>query len=117
MATTNVTCRNGAFDFVINRAPVLERDERIMDNSFLMLLKFVKKIGVRRVYCAGFDGYSDRENNYNDPSMEYDFVKSEALHLNSHMKAAIAEYRKYMDIIFITYSAYDATEDIEGGAI
>ena len=117
LATTNVTCRNGDFDFVINRAPLLERDERIMDNSFLMLLKFIKKIGIRRVYCAGFDGYSDRENNYNDPTMEYDFVKSEALHLNSHMKAAIAEYRKSMDINFITYSAYDATEDIEGGAI
>lgn len=117
LATTNVTCRGGQFDFVINRAPLLEKDEKIIDNSFLMLLKFLNTIGIRRVFCAGFDGYSDRENNYNNPEMEYDFVKREAFSLNSHMKASISEYRKKMDISFITYSAYDAEEDIHGAAI
>lgn len=117
MATTNVTCRNGHFDFVINRAPLLEKDEKIIDNSFLMLVKFLNNIGVKKVYCAGFDGYSDKENNYNNPEMEYDFVKREAVSLNSHMKQSIVEYRKKMDITFITYSAYDAEEDIHGAAI
>lgn len=117
LATTNVTCRNGQFDFVINRAPLLEKDEKIIDNSFLMLVKFLNNIGIKEVYCAGFDGYSDKENNYNNPEMEYDFVKREAVSLNSHMKASIANYRKTMDIVFITYSAYDAEEDIHGAAI
>ena len=117
LATTNVTCRGGKFDFVINRAPLLEKNEKIMDNSFLMLLKFLDSIGIREVYCAGFDGYSDRENNYNKPEMEYDFVKREAFSLNSHMKNAITEYRRRMSITFITYSAYDAEEDIHGAAI
>lgn len=117
LATTNVTCRNGKFDFVINRAPLLEKDEKIIDNSFLMLVKFLHSIGVKEIFCAGFDGYSDKENNYNNPEMEYDFVKREAVSLNSHMKASIAEYRTKMDITFITYSAYDAEEDIHGAAI
>ena len=117
LATTNVTPRNGKFDFVINRAPLLEKDERIIDNSFLMLIKFLNGIGIKEVYCAGFDGYSDRESNYNNPEMEYSFVKREAFSLNSHMKASISEYRKSMDIRFITYSAYDAEEDIHGAAI
>lgn len=117
LATTNVTCRNGKFSFVINRAPLLEKDEKIIDNSFLMLIKFLNSIGIKEVYCAGFDGYSDRENNYNNPEMEYDFVKREAVSLNTHMKASIAGYRRTMDITFITYSAYDAEEDIHGAAI
>ena len=117
LATTNVTCRNGAFDFVINRAPLLEKDEAIIDNSFLMLIKYLHRIGIREVWCAGFDGYSDKESNYNDPAMEYDFVKREAVSLNKHMKASIAEYRKSMDIHFITFSAYDMEEDIHGAAI
>jgi 4-hydroxy 2-oxovalerate aldolase len=117
LATTNVTCRNGQFDFVINRAPLLEKDEKIIDNSFLMLVKFLSNIGIKDVYCAGFDGYSDKENNYNNPEMEYDFVKREAVNLNSHMKASIADYRKTMNVTFITYSAYDAEEDIQGAAI
>ena len=117
LATTNVTCRNGEFDFVINRAPLLEKDEAIIDNSFLMLIKYLHRIGIKEVWCAGFDGYSDKESNYNKPEMEYDFVKREAVSLNKHMKASIAEYRKSMDIHFITFSAYDVEEDIHGAAI
>lgn len=33
------------------------------------------------------------------------------------MKKSIVGYRKHMDIHFITYSAYDAEEDIHGAAI
>lgn len=117
LATTNVTCRNGKFDFVINRAPLLEKNEKIIDNSFLMLIKFLSGIGIKEVYCAGFDGYSDRESNYNNPEMEYDFVKREAVSLNSHVKASVEFYRQSMDITFITYSAYDVEDDIHGAAI
>lgn len=117
LATTNVECRNGSFDFVVNRAPLLETDESIIDNSFLMLIKFLKSIGVREAFCAGFDGYSDKEDNYCNPAMEYFFVKKEAFRLNKHMKEAIAELRSTMDIRFITYSAYDEVEDINGASI
>ena len=117
LATSNVTCRNGNFDFLINRAPLLEKDEKIIDNSFLMLIKFLNNIGEKDIYCAGFDGYSETENNYNHPEMEYDFVKREATHLNKHMKTSIKAYRSAMNIIFITYSAYEVEEDIHSAAI
>lgn len=117
LATTNVECRNGSFDFVINRAPLLEDKESIIDNSFLMLLKFFKSIDIDELYCAGFDGYSDKEDNYCNPTMEYFFVKQKASHLNFHMKNAIADFRKTMNIKFITYSAYDEVEDINGASI
>lgn len=117
LATTNVEPRSGAFDFVINRAPLLETDRSIIDNSFLMLIRFLQSIDVQEVFCAGFDGYSDKEDNYCNPAMEYYFVKREALRLNSHMKEAIAQFRRTMDIQFITYSAYDEEEDIHGASI
>lgn len=117
LATSNVECRNGVFDFVVNRAPLLETNERIIDNSFLMLLKFLKGIDIKEVYCAGFDGYSDKEDNYCNPAMEYYFIKNEAIHLNSHMKEAITNFRIDMTIQFITYSAYDEVEDINGALI
>lgn len=117
LATTNVECRNGTFDFVINRAPLLEITEKIIDNSFLMLLKFLQSIDVDTIACAGFDGYSDREDNYYNPAMEYCFVKNEAVNLNRHMKEAIDKYRETMHIEFITFSSYDIEEDINGAAI
>lgn len=113
LSTSNVTARNSKFDFVVNRAPLLEKDEKIIDNSFLMLLKLLNNAGIKEVYCAGFDGYSDKESNYTNPEMEYSFVKREAFSLNKHMKDSITNYRNTMDIFFITYSAYDIEEDID----
>ena len=112
LATTNVECRNGKFDFVVGRATLLETNESIIDNSFLMLMKFMKSIDIASVSCAGFDGYSDKEDNYCNPAMEYFFIKQEAANLNRHMKEAIEDLRKDMEIKFITYSAYDVVEDI-----
>lgn len=116
MATSNVECRNGSFDFTVNRAPLLEHKEKIKDNSFLMLLRLLEDIGIDKVACAGFDGYSEKEDNYFDPSMEYYFVKDQAKHLNEHMKDAIYELGRTMKIEFLTYSAYTETEDIHGAA-
>jgi len=117
LATSNVECKNGTFDFIINRAPLLEKSEKINDNSFLMILKLLKKIGIKEVNCSGFDGYSDKEDNYYNPNMEYYFVKQEASNLNYHMKKCISELRENMNINFITYSAYDVTEDINSASI
>lgn len=116
LATSNIECRNGEFDFQVNRAPLLEKNEKINDNSFLMLLRLLKHIGIKKVVCAGFDGYSEKDDNYFNPEMEYTFVKNEAIHLNKHMTAAIEEFRKSMDIRFLTYSAYEEIEDIHGAA-
>lgn len=117
IATTNVECRNGKFDFVVQREPLLELEERIFDNSFLMLVKLLMRLEVGEIACAGFDGYSDTEDNYCNPGMEYYFIKQEAAHLNQHVRKRIFEYRERMNIHFITYSAYDAIEDINGAAI
>lgn len=117
LATSNVECRNGRFAFVVNRTPLLEIDEKISDNSFLMLLKLFVRLGVKEVSCAGFDGYSEQEDNYCNPAMEYEFVKRETQYLNLHMKKRIEEFRKQINIKFITFSAYDLVEDINRASI
>ena len=117
LATSNIECKNGEFDFVVDRAPLLENNERIIDNSFLMLLKLLIRISILEVYCAGFDGYSDKEDNYYEPAMEYNFIKQESLNLNYHMKKTISKFRNNMYINFITYSAYDVIEDINSASI
>ena len=115
IATSNIECRNGKFDFVVNRAPLIEQKAKIVDNSFLMLLRLLKRVGVSKVTCAGFDGYSEKEDNYFNPVMEYGFVKKEANELNQHMQYIVKEFRKDMIIDFLTYSTYDE-EDIHDAA-
>ena len=111
LATSNITTKDCSFDFVVNREPLLERDEHIIDNSFLMLLKVLRACGAKNVFCAGLDGYSDREDNYFNPKMEYSFVKTEALRMNKHIKNVIEQMRKEMEISFVTYSHYDRLKE------
>lgn len=112
IATSNVECRAGNFEYHVNRAPLLEENQKIKDNSFLMLIKLLNNIGVDVVTCAGFDGYSEKEDNYLNPEMEYYFVKREAINLNKHMRESISEYRKVMEINFLTFSIYDQINDV-----
>ena len=93
IATSNVEAKNGDFHYIVSREPLLEQGQRIKDNSFLMLLKILKSCGVRKVWCAGFDGYSPNEDNYFKPGMEYAFVKEEAAGLNSHIKEILEDMR------------------------
>lgn len=116
IATSNVECRNGVFDFHVDREPLLDQGAKITDNSFLMLLQLLFSLGVRDVTCAGFDGYSEKEDNYFNPMMEYGFVKREAQELNRHMREVVLKFRENMKIEFLTYSAYDREEDMDSAA-
>ncbi len=111
IGTSNVTPRGTDFEFVFSREPLLEKNESIIDNSFLMLLKILYNCGIKELWCAGLDGYSDKEDNYFNPKMEYSFVKQEARHLNYHIREVINETYRDMNIYFITYSHYMDIED------
>ncbi len=115
ISTSNLSSRGDDFAYVFNRRPLLELKEDIKDNPFVMLLKILKSSGIKEVFCAGMDGYSDTEGNYVTPSMEYDFVKNKAHYLNSHIKDILADLKKDMDINFITYSKYNVVVDIDNG--
>lgn len=116
IATSNIESRTDCFDYKIDRKPLLEANEKIKDNSFLMLLKVLRRIGVSSVACAGLDGYSEKEDNYFNPKMEYGFVKKEARNLNKRIRDYIQEEHGEMDIQFITYSRYTELEDYHGEA-
>lgn len=116
IATSNIECMNNNFDYILDRAPLLEVNEKIIDNSFLMLLKVLSKANVKEVACAGFDGYSEKDDNYFNPRMEYSFLKNEASNINRHIKNVLDELDKDIHVEFITYSKYNEVEDIHGAA-
>lgn len=116
IATSNIESRGYKFDFVIDRAPLLDKKSTITDNSFLMLLKLLSQIGIKKVTCAGFDGYSSKDDNYFNPAMEYSFIKAEAYQLNTYIRDVLNSSYKDIDIQFLTYSHYTEKEDCYSGA-
>lgn len=116
IATSNVESRAKKFEYVIDRAPLLDKKSTITDNSFLMLLKLLKQFGIKKVSCAGFDGYSSKDDNYFNPLMEYSFIKEEAYKLNTYIRDVLHTEYKDIHIDFLTYSHYTEEEDSYSGA-
>lgn len=113
IVTSNVEVIDTNLAITFNREPLLEKKEDILDNSFLMMLKILYRSGVRNIALAGLDGYSDKEDNYFEPTMEYGFVKSVARHLNRHIHSVLTEDYKDVEFDFVTYSHYMEEEDPE----
>ena len=107
IATSNVTKTSGKFDYTLKYSTLLDEDAEVIDNSFIMLLKVMIRLGVGHVALAGFDGYvGDTASNYINPNMEYHFNAEQAKALNEYVKETLKELGKKLDIEFITESLY-----------
>ena len=103
IATSNVTKTSGKFDYTLKYATLLDEDAEIIDNSFIMLLKVMIRLGVKKVALGGFDGYmGDRRKNYVNQNMEYKFSKKQAEYVCTVLKTLSDE----LEMEFITDSLY-----------
>ncbi|WP_432748941.1 aldolase catalytic domain-containing protein [Pectinatus haikarae] len=106
IATSNVTKTAGYFNYVLNYRSLIDEQTEIIDNSLVMLLKAMIKIGIEKVYLAGFDGYSECSDNYFDTSREYGFVKRKAAYLNNYVKTFLTALADKVNVEFVTKSHY-----------
>ena len=108
IATSNVTKHTSDFDYTIRYSNLLDFNAQIIDNSFLMLLKLLIRIGVKEVFLAGFDGYAtDDRPNYFNPDMEYQFTSNEAKALNDYVIGELKKLSNDIKVRFITRSYYN----------
>ena len=97
---------DGNTSLIFNYSQLLgEGDE--LDNSGAMLIRLLKKIKARKVFLAGFDGYSiDLINNYSESefikSFDYDLILKKNTDISKQLKNALngVEYE------FITKTRY-----------
>ncbi len=108
IGTSNVTSHTAQFDYNLNYSGLIDEKAQIIDNSFIMLLKTMIKAGVKKVYAAGFDGYSEDKLNFVNPDMEYTFIKDRTAELNQYAKDKLAELRPELEVTFVTSSLYEA---------
>ena len=106
IATSNVTRTQGSFDYMLNNSSLLDLEGTVIDNSFIMLLKALIRMDIKKVYCAGFDGYSEEGDNYFNPSMEYWFSRRKAQEFNEYVVKVLSELQEVLDVKFITSTYY-----------
>ncbi len=96
----------GKTDFVVNFSSYASSYPEIIDNSGIMLLKLLAKLGIKEVSIAGMDGYNAYDGiNYSDDNLEYDFSK-ESETRNKLISEELKEISEKVKIIFLTPTVY-----------
>lgn len=92
----------------LNYASYLNNSE-MYDNSVLMLLAVLMKLGIREVYAAGLDGFANNDN-YADPQMINNAKLGEFDKRNQIMRQMIKRFDKQIHVHFITPSLYEEND-------
>ena len=99
--TSNINASSGTY--VIDYDSLLQDDS---DTSGIMGLRFLMRLGVKRAILAGYDGFTDSGNYYNECLDNY--MTSEAImDLNKIISGHLSEIGKTLTIDFITPSIYE----------
>lgn len=83
-----------------------------LDNSTLMLLRLLDKLDVKSIALAGFDGYTNGQNNYATPNLDLSSTKVDSIVHNLEIKEMFEDYkntRVHQDrsIVFVTESRFE----------
>lgn len=104
--TSNITPVDYKPKHVLNYESLLAKESECRDNSLLLLLNFLKKIGVQEVKLAGFDGYKVNEANYYRKGYEMSSDNNLKVLRNKQMSEALNNINKDIKITFITPTLY-----------
>lgn len=110
IVTSNIECDNEK-DKIVNYYDLINTEYRYFDNSTMMLLCLLRRIGFEKIYLAGFDGFStDIKDNYIDDSFQNDRHIEEFDFINYDIACMLRDYivsiKDKSAIEFITPSVY-----------
>lgn len=111
IVSSNVKSDNQT-DCIINYHSLINRGYKYFENSTIMLLNLLKRLGVKQISLAGFDGFeSEKKTNYSDESFQNSRHKDEFDELNKEITQMFRDYSATMagkcSIKFVTPSKFE----------
>lgn len=96
---------------VVNYESLVERDNEDFDNTMIMLLNLLKRLGIDKFAIAGFDGYVKGGKNYFDDTLfEGNRFETKYDGITENMRRMLKNYVSTLDnqycINFLTPSVY-----------
>jgi 4-hydroxy 2-oxovalerate aldolase len=111
ICTSNITISDDVT--IVNYSGYLNEDEIIADNAGLMLINLLRKIGVKKVALAGFDGFNYLSTkNYYDDRMISSIQYEKQERINRAISTYFDKLKKLMDVKFVTPSLYCDSSDV-----
>lgn len=105
ITTSNIKQSNSTY--TVNYGSLRNNTKNVEDNVTLMLLRLLIKLGIKKVYVAGCDGYEPViTDNYADKDMSINTVKNYAEEINGGISSEIKKLGTNISIKFITPTKY-----------
>lgn len=109
VVTSNVATDNNE-DLVINYDSYIDRTEEYSDNTSLMLLKVLQRIGITSFAIAGFDGFKEQGSYFNENNYKEVRFSSKYDEINKAISKLLKKYADSLDEIshikFLTPSIF-----------
>lgn len=110
VVTSNVNTNDCEGVCVVDYSSYINEEQCITDNAGLMCMNLLKKIGVKDILLAGFDGFAaSQKDNYFSESMLIDVEAERLQQMNVATAAKISQLRTQMNIRFLTESVYQSS--------
>lgn len=107
LLTSNIKSEANLNEMIFNYLPLVKFGWINVDSSAILLLRLLIKLGIKRVFFAGFDGFSgESDSNYYDNSLVTTTNKEDLLLLTKETKEMLADLKNSIDIHFVTDSLY-----------
>lgn len=104
LVTSNLLDMCSGDEKIINYSDLNFDEDGVCDNSVIMLIKLLKRLEIREVSLAGFDGYLSDGRNYVDAYMVSQHTKGEQE--NIRIKKYMKKLEDQITIHYITESLY-----------
>ena len=93
---------------IVDFSSYINEEQSIVDNAGLMCINFLKKIGIKGIVLAGFDGFKTNYNeNYYEKSLVMDVEEERLLNMNIATTKKLSQLKKQLEISFLTETAYE----------
>ena len=89
--TSNLDYAKGEIDLVVSYKRLLKCGWENMDNSTILLLRLLDKLGAKSISVAGFDGYGT-DTNYSQKTMERQLSTEDANKINKELEEMLADF-------------------------
>lgn len=107
ICTSNISMLEDGDIKTLNYTSYLNADETISDNAGLMFINVLRKVGIKKVALAGYDGFQSTEaENYFDGKLSLNMRYKDRKAINAATKQYFAKIAEHMDVMFLTPSAY-----------
>ena len=108
--TSNVESDNDN-DIVVNYDSYVDRTEEYSDNTSLMLLRVLQRIGINSYYIAGFDGFSENGSYFKTNEFDEGRFRPKYAEINNAIKKQLRNFADSVGdtskIKFITPSLFE----------